>query len=220
MPNRWSFILLEEKPIQILIWTCRELKFPTSRKVGRKRLFIPTELSINVANAGIYFLTVNQNGQTSFIKIVSNGNGSRNFGNDTTNTIPCRCPTGWHVPSSAEWSQLVEYVGSQSSYSCGGNSVNVAKALASTTGWNGSGNSCAIGNNPGSNNLTGFSALPAGNSWAQGYNNFGDSALFWSTSDHEIIYAYYRTLASSQASTFQFFMMRSNGLSVRCLLDE
>ena len=33
------------------------------------------------------------------------------------------CPTGWHVPSDAEWTQLTDYVGSQSVYLCGNDSA-------------------------------------------------------------------------------------------------
>ena len=45
------------------------------------------------------------------------------------------CPTGWHVPSDAEWIQLSDYVGSQTQYQCSANSAYIAKALASTSGW-------------------------------------------------------------------------------------
>ena len=56
------------------------------------------------------------------------------------------CPTGWHVPSDAEWTQLTNYVSSQSEYVCGNDEENIAKVLASTTGWNISTNTCAVGN--------------------------------------------------------------------------
>ena len=72
------------------------------------------------------------------------------------------CPTGWHVPSAAEWTQLTDYVGSQSRYRCGGISANIAKALSATTGWSSSGTGCAVGNTPANNNATGFSAMAAG----------------------------------------------------------
>ena len=67
------------------------------------------------------------------------------------------CPNGWHLPSKAEWNQLVNYVGSQSQYLCG--SSGIAAALA-TSGWGdpGSSHTCSIGRN--ANNATGFSARP------------------------------------------------------------
>ncbi len=71
------------------------------------------------------------------------------------------CPTGWHVPSMAEWRQLSDYVSSRSEYVCGDNANFIAKALASTTGWLSSSNVCATGNNPSANNATGFNIVSA-----------------------------------------------------------
>ena len=89
----------------------------------------------------------------------------------STNSNPSNvqgiCPEGWHVPSNAEWYQLHNYVSSQSDYYCNGNTANIAKALASTTGWANYTESsvdqdCFPGYNPDDNNNTGFSALAAG----------------------------------------------------------
>ena len=90
------------------------------------------------------------------------------------------CPTGWHVPSDAEWTQLTQYVSSQSDYVCGSNTSSIAKALASNTGWEWSGITCEVGYNQSTNNNTGFSAFPAGNV----IGNFGGSGSgtnFWSS---------------------------------------
>ena len=76
------------------------------------------------------------------------------------------CPVGWHIPSNAEWEQLLTYVGSQSQYVCGGDSTKIAKALASQK-WctytlsQECDNPCAVSNVVNANNATGFSALPA-----------------------------------------------------------
>lgn len=81
------------------------------------------------------------------------------------------CPTGWHVPSREEWSQLWNYVSSRPQYCCNGNPSNNAKALASSSdwniddymmGWEDCQNPCSVGNCVYANNATGFSALPAG----------------------------------------------------------
>ena len=97
------------------------------------------------------------------------------------------CPDGWHVPNSEEWTQLTNYVSSKSEYVCGNNTEDIAKALASTTGWEQSSATCAIGNNQSVNDTTGFSVLPAGASIYQNdftyYSSnftFGHSACFWS----------------------------------------
>ena len=129
------------------------------------------------------------------------------------------CPTGWHVPSDAEWTQLTNYVGSQMQYRCNNSSVNIAKALASTTGWSSSTTTCAVGNNPGTNNATGFSALPAGYYSYNGYGSFGGYAFFWSTTEHDYYYAYSRYLYYNDADVGRYNIYKYSGFSVRCLRD-
>ncbi len=126
------------------------------------------------------------------------------------------CPEGWHVPSDAEWTQLTNYVGSQSRYLCGGSSSNIAKALASETGWSNSSTACEVGNNPSGNNAAGFSALPAGY-YIGYYSSFGDYALFWSSTEYDTGLAYYRGLYYDEAFVYRYFNYKDYGLSVRCL---
>ena len=103
------------------------------------------------------------------------------------------CPDGWHVPSDAEWTELENYVSSQSQYVCGSDEDNIAKALASEVGWNNNTENCAVGNNPDANNATGFSARPAGGYFGD-YSGFGNYAYFWSATQTNSSYAYNRTL--------------------------
>ena len=128
------------------------------------------------------------------------------------------CPTGWHVPSDAEWTQLEHYLSSQSQYVCGSSTDNIAKALASATGWNSSTNICAVGNNPSANNATGFSALPAG-SYDGDSNYFGDNANFWSATESNDGNAYYRNLDYYFALVFRSYLYKGGGYSVRCVRD-
>ncbi len=76
------------------------------------------------------------------------------------------CPTGWHLPSIAEWTQLTDYVSSQPSYLCNSDTgSHIAKALVSTSGWeilSWYSGTCAIGDTTATNNATGFNAFPAG----------------------------------------------------------
>ena len=72
------------------------------------------------------------------------------------------CPDGWHVPSWAEWQQLITFVQSVPRYWCGNNSNNIAKALASAEGWQNYSYNCSIGNDQSTNNITCFSAVPVG----------------------------------------------------------
>ena len=129
------------------------------------------------------------------------------------------CPTGWHLPSDAEWTQLTDYVGSQSEYRCGGNSSYIAKALASTEGWNTHTGSCTVGNDQTSNNASGFSVVPAGY-WNYGFYNAGYGANFWSSTECGTNYAWFRYLDYDDATVGGGNGYRSDGFSVRCLRNE
>lgn len=131
------------------------------------------------------------------------------------------CPDGWHVPSDAEWAQLTNYVSNHSQYVCGNDNENIAKALASSSGWLSNNNICTVGNNCTTNNSTGFSALPSGGySCAAGYSdNVGFSAAFWSSSECYSGYPYSRHLYSSVTVVSPSYADKNNGFSVRCVCD-
>ena len=101
------------------------------------------------------------------------------------------CPDGWHVPSGAEWDELYSYLRTQPEYISGNDSFNVAKSLAATWGWRTSVDDtteCDIntpGNDPSSNNATGFSALPAGNAGLHSFGGFGGIAIFWTAGHYK-----------------------------------
>lgn len=128
------------------------------------------------------------------------------------------CPTGWHVPSNAEWTQLANYVSSQSQYLCNGTSTNIAKALASTTGWSSSTNTCAVGNSTSDNNATGFSAVPAGYRTTS-YSYFGTGAYMWSATQYNSNQAYYRYFYNSSSSFSITYNPKWHARPVRCLRD-
>ncbi|MCR4826919.1 MAG: T9SS type A sorting domain-containing protein [Bacteroidales bacterium] len=129
------------------------------------------------------------------------------------------CPAGWHLPSDAEWTQLENYVGSQSEYTCSGNSSYIAKALASTEGWNTDTYNCVVGNDPSSNNATGFSAVPAGACYGSSFYYAGSYAYFWSSTQDYSSYACYRYLTYLSAYVYWNNESKNVGYSVRCLRD-
>ena len=133
------------------------------------------------------------------------------------------CPVGWHLPSDAEWTQLTNYVSSQSEYTCGGNSSYIAKALASTEGWSlynytSYTNNCEVGKNPSTNNATGFSAVPAGRYYSS-YSSFwgaGESTDFWSIGS-----CLFLANDSTSATLVNLDIFgKANTSSVRCLRDS
>jgi uncharacterized protein (TIGR02145 family) len=127
------------------------------------------------------------------------------------------CPVGWHLPSDAEWTQLTDYL-KNNGYSCGNSTDNIAKALASQTGWENSSDQCDVGNNPSANNATGFSALPAGY-----YNgrpdDFGYDAGFWSATESSGSNAWCRGLIYCDANVGRYSDYKSTGGAVRCVRD-
>ena len=128
------------------------------------------------------------------------------------------CPEGWHVPSDAEWYQLTDFVSSRSVWRCSGSQDNIAKALASKTGWNSYSGTCYVGNVPSDNNATRFSAMPAGR-YSGSYYNFTEYARYW-TSTEDGSNAWYRYLYYSSATVQRSTYSKSYAQSVRCLKDE
>ena len=129
------------------------------------------------------------------------------------------CPTGWHVPSNAEWTELETFVSSQSQYVCNHqNSSYIGKALASTTGWNNStSTACGVGTTQSTNNATGFNARPAGNYYASGGNGFGYYANFWTTTNVTNSEAHSYNLSYTSPSLNHNTSNMTSGFSVRCI---
>jgi uncharacterized protein (TIGR02145 family) len=131
------------------------------------------------------------------------------------------CPTGWHLPSDEEWSQLIDYVSGESEYTCSGiiGYIDIAKALASETGWYISINTCEVGNDPTSNNATGFSAVPAGSCYGSLFSNAGFYAHFWSSTQYDNIFSYNRSMYCNAEDVDKDYRCKNLGYSVRCLRD-
>ena len=126
------------------------------------------------------------------------------------------CPNGWHVPSDAEYTQLVNYMSSQNSYACSGTSTYIAKALASTTGWGYSVNECSIGKDSHLNNDAGFSAYPAGYYYGS-MGNFGSNIYLWTATQTSSSAATGRYLRYSYADMRSATYDKFDAFSVRCL---
>lgn len=115
------------------------------------------------------------------------------------------CPTGWHVPTHVEWTELGDYIISQGFAGAAGT------ALKSTTGWNNGGN--------GTDDF-GFSALPGGFRSENG--PFGDKGLFgfWWSSSLNGYSSYHRWLGSDEPIFYWWIAHPRQGHSVRCLRDS
>ena len=127
------------------------------------------------------------------------------------------CPNGWHVPSDAEWSQLTDYCSGHTECVCSGSGDYIAKSLAADHDWQITTGECAVGNDLSSNNITGFSALPAG-FYRGSYSNFGTTTFFWSATDVSDG-AYFRSLSYYYAYVYRNVHYKYGGYSVRCVKD-
>ncbi len=125
------------------------------------------------------------------------------------------CPTGWHVPSDAEWTELTDYVSSQSEYACNGTSIYIAKALASTTGWNSFSSNCTVGNTPSDNNATGLGIVPAG--YYSGNYNAATTAYCSSATEYNENYVYNRNIGFFSSTVNRGNLAKYTALSVRCI---
>ena len=131
-------------------------------------------------------------------------------------------PTGWHVPSDAEWTILENYL-IANGYNYDGSTVEnkIAKSMASKNGWMTSTNVGVIGNDLTKNNGSKFSALPSG---YRGWNGIFDlqnlACYMWSSSESTVDKAWYRSLNygnnvnSNRIEGFQYY-----GFSVRCIMN-
>ena len=115
------------------------------------------------------------------------------------------CPTGWHVPTDGEWTNLENHITSQ------GFDGSEGTALKSTSGWNDSGN--------GTDDF-GFSALPGG--YRDGIGYFSSAGYFggwWSSSPSSGGFAWFRYLNDDVPVIYPFDDNPRDGFSVRCLRD-
>ena len=112
------------------------------------------------------------------------------------------CPSGWHLPSRAEWETLVTAVG---------DSLTAGKMLKSTSGWNSRGNST---------DAFGFSALPVGDRFNDGnFSGEGYSANFWSSTENDSYYSYSMCFSHNHGKAEVRLLGKYYAMSVRCVKD-
>ena len=147
-------------------------------------------------------------------------------GANSSNSIPSGvqgiAPTGWHIPSWAEFDKLRNYVNSQNRYKSNGINHYIAKSLCSTEYIELDGSSDAPGNNLKNNNATGFTAIP-GSRYAPSFGFGTDKQVcyMWTCSEYTLnttkahqFYLSYNYAAFTSAEN-----PKSEALSVRCVSD-
>lgn len=132
-------------------------------------------------------------------------------------------PEGWHVPTNADWTTLENHLianGYNFDETISGNTI--AKAMASTSGWDSSLNLGDPGNLQSGNNSSFFNIFPTGYITDSGaYAGEGETAIFWSSSEDEtdINLAWYLTLNSYNSNVYTGSVVKNHGFSVRFVKD-
>ncbi|MEB3119758.1 MAG: fibrobacter succinogenes major paralogous domain-containing protein [Snowella sp.] len=111
------------------------------------------------------------------------------------------CPSGWHVPSDAEYTTLTSFLG--------GNAGGKMKSSGFKTP------------NKGATNSSGFTALPGGNRiWGgAGFGSESSVGSWWTSTEATSTTAYVRELGDGFGDCLRSIKNKKMGASVRCIKD-
>lgn len=116
------------------------------------------------------------------------------------------CPTGWHLPTDAEWTTLSDYLGKTDEIGCKLKEID-------TIHWDSP--------NIGATNESGFTALPGGRCTSS-YPSFFDIGIFgfwWSSTWRNSTNTWYRYMHYNECYLGRTTERKEYGFSVRCLKD-
>jgi uncharacterized protein (TIGR02145 family) len=143
------------------------------------------------------------------------------------------CPTGWRIPTQADWNQLLNYLGNDHQISndiddptAAGNRLKSCRQQASPLGGDCDTNQHPrwtqdeINLNYGTDDF-GFNALPGGGRTELGsYGNLGLYAYWWTTDEDSQTTAIVRHLNFDQSIVFYTTGNKNGGVSVRCIRND
>jgi len=116
------------------------------------------------------------------------------------------CPAGWHVPSSNEWLTLINCLGGAS---IAGGALKHNDSLL----WESL--------NVGATNSSGFSALPAGiRFWEGFYLSQGVSAIWWTSTSNNTSYAWVKAVYGDYQDIFESSIEKKTGCAIRCIKNS
>ena len=111
-------------------------------------------------------------------------------------------PSGWHIPSDAEWTTLSDNLGGEDE---------AGHKMKSQAGWDHGGNG---------SNASGFSGLPGGARYYNGtFFNIGYYGGWWSSTEKDTNDAWNRYLVYYTGVVYRNYDYKADGFSVRCLRD-
>ena len=223
--RNWLFLSIIIGSFLILTHSCKKDETPTDKITDKDgniytsvtigtQVWMVENLKTTKFNDGTSIPNVTDN--TAWIRLTTPGYCWYN--NDVANKTPYGalynwyavntgklCPTGWHVPSDAEWTELTDYLGGES----------VAGGKLKETGtihWDSP--------NTGATNETGFTALPGGGHDVDGtFGYVGEIGIWCSATAYNTYDAWGRFIGYSDSYLDRNHMGKEIGVSVRCLRD-
>jgi uncharacterized protein (TIGR02145 family) len=125
--------------------------------------------------------------------------------NDNPSGVQGVCPSGWHLPSDAEWTDLTDELGV----------LSIAGGMMKEEGY-----AHWSSPNTGATNESGFTALPAGERTdAEVYQYILQHASYWSTTQQNPSLAKSRTLYYDSGSVTSDNIDKEYSFSIRCVKD-
>lgn len=126
------------------------------------------------------------------------------------------CPVGWHVPTDADWTTLIDFLeGSATNSSIIGIQSTTVGGLLKVYGtefW--------LSPNTGATNESGYTALPAGlRNPAGGFGNQTQDAFFWTSSSNGNGGIYIRQIKDSDGYIYRKEYPTGFGFAIRCVMD-
>lgn len=116
------------------------------------------------------------------------------------------CPSGWHLPSDAEWTILTQYSGDDT----------IAGSKLKEAGFVHWLDSIALATNE-----SGFTALPGGRYGRDGKSKYlGHYGHWWSSTDTLSLNAWFRQLNYNLNNVGRDYNSKTAGFSVRCIKDK
>jgi uncharacterized protein (TIGR02145 family) len=174
-------------------WMARNLNYKTSD--GASRCY-PTSGSTNASDA-------DNSNCNIYGRMYTWSTAMNNSASSTSNPSGRQgvCPSGWHIPSDAEWTALTDFVGSSTA----------GTKLKAASNWSSNGNGT---------DEYGFSALPGGFGGSGGYFIYvGYLGGWWSSTEYGSSLAYDRYMIYGNSDVVRNYNFKSPLLSVRCVQD-
>jgi uncharacterized protein (TIGR02145 family) len=114
------------------------------------------------------------------------------------------CPDGWHLPSDAEWTALIDYLG-------GKNVAGGKLKETGTTHWSRTNGLVT--------NETGFTALPGGYRIDGIFSDIRNAGTWWSATEDTSDLVWVRSIGNYYNSVSRYSSKKEYGFSVRCVRD-